>query len=173
MFVIIALGETLIVAAGTVTDAVWTNDLLVLAVLAVAITCGLWWSYFPRAKPVLDQALESRRGAEQAMMARDVFSLIHFPMMCGVIAYAASVEVAVAHPDQPLPLAARVALAVGLTVDLEQALEAHAHHAEGPPRAALHRRAARRRVAGAERASLPSLPRELPAGDGEHARLAT
>jgi len=116
LFVIIALGETLIVAAGTVTDAVWTGDLLALAVLAVAITCGLWWSYFPRAKPVLDQALESRRGADQAMMARDVFSLIHFPMMCGVIAYAASVEAAVAHPDEPLSLAARVALAAGLVL---------------------------------------------------------
>jgi low temperature requirement protein LtrA len=116
LFVIIALGETLIVAAGTVTDAEWTTDLLALAILAVAITCGLWWSYFPRAKPVLDQALASRRGGEQAMMARDIFSLIHFPMMCGVIAYAASVEAAVAHPDEPLPFAARIALAIGLAL---------------------------------------------------------
>jgi low temperature requirement protein LtrA len=116
LFVIIALGETLIVAAGTVTDAVWTDDLLALAVLAVAITCGLWWSYFPRAKPVLDRALESRGGTERTMLARDVFSLIHFPMMIGVIAYAASIESAVAHPDQPLSLAARLALAAGLVL---------------------------------------------------------
>jgi low temperature requirement protein LtrA len=116
LFVIIALGETLIVAAGTVTDAVWTDELLVLAILAVAIICGLWWSYFPRAKPVLDKVLESRSGAEQAMMARDVFSLIHFPMMCGVVAYAVSVQAAVAHPGEPLPLAARIALASGLVL---------------------------------------------------------
>jgi low temperature requirement protein LtrA len=116
LFVIIALGETLIVAAGAATDALWTRDLLAVAVLAVAITCGLWWSYFPRAKPVLDGALASRRGAEQAKMARDVFSLIHFPMMCGVIAYAASVETAVAHLGEPLSLVGRLALAVGLVL---------------------------------------------------------
>jgi low temperature requirement protein LtrA len=116
LFVIIALGETLIVAAGGVTDAVWTADLLAVAILAVAITCGLWWSYFPRAKPVLDQALASLRGAEQAKLARDVFSLIHFPMMCGVIAYAVFVEEAVAHPHEPLPLVGRLALAMGLTL---------------------------------------------------------
>jgi low temperature requirement protein LtrA len=116
LFVIIALGETLIVAASGVTDASWTGDLLAVAVLAVAIICGLWWSYFPRAKPVLDEALASRQGAEQSMMARDVFSLIHFPMLCGVIAYAVAVEEALAHPGDPLPLAGRIALAVGLAL---------------------------------------------------------
>jgi low temperature requirement protein LtrA len=116
LFVIIALGETLIVAASGVTDATWTGDLLAVALLAVAVICGLWWSYFPRAKPVLDEALASRQGAEQSMMARDVFSLIHFPMLCGVIACAVSVEKALAHPGDPLPLAGRVALAVGLAL---------------------------------------------------------
>lgn len=114
LFVIIALGETLIVAAGAVTGATWTSDLLVVAILAVAITCALWWSYFPQAKPTLDHALETSQGAVQSMMARDVFSLLHFPMLCGVIAYAAAVEEAVAHPAEPLALAGRLALAVGV-----------------------------------------------------------
>ncbi|MFQ5568293.1 MAG: low temperature requirement protein A [Rhodothermales bacterium] len=116
LFVIIALGETLIVAAGGVTEAVWTNDLLAVAVLAVAVTCGLWWSYFSRVKAVLDQALASRRGTGQTKMGRDVFSLIHFPMICGVIAYAVSIEEAVAHPDEPLSLVGRGALALGLVL---------------------------------------------------------
>ena len=116
LFVIIALGETLIVAAARVSDVVWTSKLIAVAVLAVAITCGLWWSYFPLAKPVLDQALESVRGAELARMARDVFSFLHFPMLCGVIAYAFVVEEIVAHPGEPLPFGGRVALAAGLVL---------------------------------------------------------
>jgi low temperature requirement protein LtrA len=116
LFVIIALGETLIVAAGRVTDVSWTGILIAVAILAIAITCSLWWSYFPRAKPVLDQALELIRGAEQTRVARDVYSLIHFPMLCGIIAYAFAVEETAAHPGQPLPFEARVALAVGLVL---------------------------------------------------------
>ncbi len=47
-------------------------------------------------------------------MARDVFSLLHFPMLCGVIAYAAAVAEAVALPDGPLTTEARSALAASL-----------------------------------------------------------
>jgi low temperature requirement protein LtrA len=50
LFVIIALGETLIVVASGVTAALGTNQLLAVAILAVAVTCSLWWSYFPRIK---------------------------------------------------------------------------------------------------------------------------
>jgi low temperature requirement protein LtrA len=50
------------------------------------------------------------------MMARDVFSLVHFPMMCGVVAYAVAVEEAIAHPVDPLPLDGRLALAIGLAL---------------------------------------------------------
>lgn len=53
-------------------------------------------------------------GAEQSALARDAFSLLHFPMICGVIAYAVAVEEALAHPDEPLSLVVRLALAVGL-----------------------------------------------------------
>lgn len=115
LFVIIALGETLIVAAGMVAlDVVWTGELLVLAGLAVALTCGLWWTYFPRAKPLLDEAL-CRAGQEaRARLARDAFSLFHFPMICGLIAFAVAVEAAVAHPGDPLDLPARLALALAL-----------------------------------------------------------
>lgn len=116
LFVIIALGETLIVAASGVAGAVWTPDLIAVTGLAVAITCGLWWSYFPRTKPALEHALASERGAERSKLARDVFSLLHFPMLCGVIAYAFVIEEVVAHPGEPLTFEGRLALALGLTL---------------------------------------------------------
>lgn len=118
LFVIIALGESLIVAAGGVSGAEWTNELLLVAILVVAITCALWWSYFTQAKPALDRALESAPQSSLSGMARDVFSLIHFPMLCGIIAFAVAVEEVIAHPQEPLVLTGRIALAAGLLLFL-------------------------------------------------------
>jgi len=49
-------------------------------------------------------------------MARDVFSLLHFPMLCGIIAYAFSIEEAMRHPAEPLHTGVRAALAAGIVL---------------------------------------------------------
>jgi low temperature requirement protein LtrA len=82
-------------------------------VLAVAVTCGLWWSYFRRARPAFEHALAAREGNARSCLGRDVFSLIHFPMLCGVIAIAAALEQALAHPDRALAADVRLALGAG------------------------------------------------------------
>src|ERR687895_1200570 len=116
LFVIIALGESLIVAAAGVASARWTGLLLTTGVLAVAATCALWWSYFVSARGRLEHALASCRGAVQSEMARDAFSLVHFPLLFGVILYAAVIEEAVLHPDHHLAFAARLALGTGIAL---------------------------------------------------------
>jgi low temperature requirement protein LtrA len=116
LFVIIALGETLIVAATGMEGDTWTRSALAVATLSVAITCSLWWTHFTRAKLELDEALETARGSARSEMARDAFSLLHFPMLCGIIAYAAALEHALAHPTEPFAIQTRLALALGLTL---------------------------------------------------------
>ena len=116
LFVIIALGETLIVAGSGVVGEVWTGSLLLVAILAVGITCGLWWSYFHKAKPALEHAFASSQGAARGQMARDGYSLMHFPMLLGIIAFAFAIEEVVAHPDEPLSFVIRLSLALGLTL---------------------------------------------------------
>jgi low temperature requirement protein LtrA len=113
LIVIIALGETLIVAAGGLTDAPATLAAGVTAMLAVTVTCGLWWIYFSKAKPAFEHALASRQGNARSSLARDVFSVMHFPMLCGVVALAVGTEEALAHPDHSLPFAGRVAFGAG------------------------------------------------------------
>lgn len=114
LFIIIALGESLIVTAGGVADSLDTNEILPIAFLTVAITGALWWSYFPRTKPLINQAVESGYGSDQVRLAPDVFILLHFPMVCGIVTYAVAIEEVVAHPDEPLSLTGRAALATGI-----------------------------------------------------------
>jgi low temperature requirement protein LtrA len=113
LIVIIALGETLIVAAAGLTGKPATIWGLGTGALAVAVTCGLWWTYFPHAKPVFEHALATQEGNARSGLARDTFSVLHFPMLCGVVAMAAATAEALAHPDRALATDLRLGLGGG------------------------------------------------------------
>lgn len=119
LFVIIALGESLIVAAGQVSAADWTGPLLAFAVLSVAVTGAMWWSYFPRTKPALDHVMATVTGSRQSTLARDAYSIFHFVIIGGIIAYAAAIQIGAVSPLAPLSPAGRLYLAAGLLLFLE------------------------------------------------------
>jgi low temperature requirement protein LtrA len=118
LIVIIALGESLIVAAAGVSGSGFGDGVLGVSVLAVLVSCALWWTYFPIAMPQMEHGMASLTGVAQTRLARDTYSFGHFPMLCGVIAYAVALEDALAHPVQALPDAARLAMALGLVLFL-------------------------------------------------------
>jgi low temperature requirement protein LtrA len=97
-----------------VTERDWTTALVLNALLTVATAGALWWGYFGRAKDWLEHELHHRRDADQSRLARDAFSLLHFPMIVGIIAYAAAIEVILSHPDEPLSFEARALLSLGI-----------------------------------------------------------
>jgi low temperature requirement protein LtrA len=111
LFVIIALGESLIVAAISLSGGEWPAAQVVAAILSVAIAGAMWWSYFVRSKLELDHAMESAHDRYRAMLARDAFSILHFPMLLGIIAFAATVERALSHATDPLGMSGRALLA--------------------------------------------------------------
>jgi low temperature requirement protein LtrA len=113
LIVIIALGETLIVAASGLGDATYDTDAIATAILTVAVTGGLWWSYFGHVKHTFEHALAHASGSVRSMMARDTFSVLHFPMLCGIVAMSGATAEALAHPHEPLSLAVRLALGTG------------------------------------------------------------
>jgi low temperature requirement protein LtrA len=114
LFVIIALGETLIVAAAGLSEAAWNLESGAVAVLAVATSCGLWWTYFPGPLPAVEEGLRRADPAAEGALARSALSLLHFPMVLGLIGYAIAVETALARPAEALPVEARMALATGV-----------------------------------------------------------
>lgn len=113
LFVIIALGESLIVAgSGLSTES--NTAALFAGAAALATTCSLWWLYFTNVKPRLEHAIEPRVGADRAGTSRDVYSILHFLILFGVVLIAVAVEEAVTNPSGPLTSGARLALAAGL-----------------------------------------------------------
>jgi len=116
LIVIIALGEALIVAAAGLAGATRTPVAIASGVLAVAVTCGLWATYFRQARSTFEHALAAREGRARSSLGRDLFSVLHFPMLCGVIAIAAATGEALAHPDRAFVLGLRVTLAAGLVL---------------------------------------------------------
>ncbi len=116
LIVIIALGETLIVVAGGLTASDLSTQLLGIGVLGVVAGCALWWSYFAKAQVLLADALEHPTRGVRGQLARDSYTLWHFPMICGIVGFAVALESAVHHPSDPLDLGHRLALGVGVVL---------------------------------------------------------
>lgn len=60
--------------------------------------------------------MEVQQGAERSELARDVYSLLHFPLLCGLIIYSYAIGEAMLHPDQAMAFETRLALALGIGI---------------------------------------------------------
>jgi low temperature requirement protein LtrA len=114
LIVIIALGESLIIAGAAVAADERTGGFVAVGAAALAATCLLWWTYFGWVKDALEERLVCAPERLQAPMARDAYSLWHFPLVCGIIAYAVGVEGVFAHPDERVAPGVAIALGSGV-----------------------------------------------------------
>jgi low temperature requirement protein LtrA len=116
LFVIIALGESLIVAGAAIAGAQVTSGLVLSVGAAIVVACLLWWTYFGWLEDALKHRFASARPDRLGPLARDAFSLAHFPLVCGIVGYAVAVEAAVAHPDEPMTGPVLAALGIGVAL---------------------------------------------------------
>lgn len=111
LFVIIALGEALVAIGATATELGLERTTVLGGGVAVAGACVLWWTYFAYIPEVTEHALCSARGPRRGILARDLMTLGHFPIVAGIIAYAVVAKHVVRHPDAAPALADRWLLA--------------------------------------------------------------
>jgi low temperature requirement protein LtrA len=114
LFVIIAIGESLIVAGTAVAAKERTIPLVTVAIAALVVACLMWWSYFGWLKDALEHRLAHAAAADLGQLTRDAYSVAHFPLICGIIGFAVAIEEIVAHPDEPAGSAVVAALGVGI-----------------------------------------------------------
>jgi low temperature requirement protein LtrA len=118
LVMIIAFGETIVaigLGAGTDVD----GGVIAAAVVGVAIVALLWWAYFDVVMYWAARNLAAAPvGKVQNELARDAYSLLHFPMIAGVVLAAVGLEATIAHVDEPLDDVTSVAFLGGLALYL-------------------------------------------------------
>jgi low temperature requirement protein LtrA len=98
LFVIIALGESILVTGTTFAEA--EPSAATVAAFAVAFlgSAALWWTYFARSARDASEAIA--RSADPGRMARSAYVYFHIPIVAGIIAVAAADELVLAHPGE-------------------------------------------------------------------------
>ena len=96
LFVIIALGESLLVTGATFAALPWPTDTLIAFANAVLGTLLMWWIYFDTGAPRATRRIE--RARQPGREARSAYTYAHALIVAGIIACAVSDELVLAHP---------------------------------------------------------------------------
>jgi low temperature requirement protein LtrA len=112
LFVIIALGESLLVTGTTFGEIEPSPATVSAFVVAFVGSVALWWIYFSRGTEAASEMISSSE--DPGRLARSAYTYFHLPMIAGIIAVAAADELTVAHPGDHGTLAS-VALTLGGT----------------------------------------------------------
>ncbi|MEA3503228.1 MAG: low temperature requirement protein A [Actinomycetota bacterium] len=118
LFVIIALGESIVGIGLTAAHEPLTTVLIPTVGVTFVVAAALWWSYFDRAAPHAEAYFLRAEGKEPGRFARDVYSVLHYPLVIGIVFFAVSAEDVIAHPTDPLTHTSRLAMSLGVTLVL-------------------------------------------------------
>jgi low temperature requirement protein LtrA len=102
LFVIIALGESIVLAGATASDTGLSIKVVVALMLAFLSSTALWWLYFGE---VAGTVMERLRGAtleERGRIGRDIYTYLHLPIVAGIVLVAVADELVIAHPADDL-----------------------------------------------------------------------
>jgi low temperature requirement protein LtrA len=118
LIVIIALGES-IVAIGVGASGHLTLGIATAAVLGVALTAAMWWTYFDIVAIVSGRRLiDAEPGRIQNEMARDSYSYMHLLMVAGIVLVALGLKKTIGHFDDHLETVPAFALLGGVALYL-------------------------------------------------------
>jgi low temperature requirement protein LtrA len=111
LFVIVALGESVLVTGTTLGEAAVSPGSVTAFVLAFIGSVAFWWIYFDRSARYGSQMIKGAR--DPGRLGRSAYTYFHLPMVAGIIVMAVADEVVIAHPDGPESLAAAFVTVAG------------------------------------------------------------
>ncbi|HEY4094391.1 MAG TPA: low temperature requirement protein A, partial [Baekduia sp.] len=99
-FIIIALGESVVVTGATAADRGLTTPVVFALVVAFLETAALWWLYFGAAAEHSRRVM--REAEESGRLARDAYTYLHLPIVAGVIGAAVADDLLLGGPHASL-----------------------------------------------------------------------
>jgi low temperature requirement protein LtrA len=96
-FILIALGESIVVTGATFADLNWTAPTALAFVSAFAASIAMWWIYFHKGAEAGSEKIS--KSAESGRLARSAYTYLHMPIVAGIILSAVADDLVLAHPD--------------------------------------------------------------------------
>ena len=97
-FIIIALGESIVVTGATASAAGLTATVVLCLVVAFVETAALWWLYFGTTAERARNAMSACE--DPGRLARDAYTYLHLPIIAGIIATAVGNDLLIAGPHR-------------------------------------------------------------------------
>ena len=116
LIIIIALGESIVAIGIGASGVALEVQVIVAALLAMTVACALWWSYFDWVIYVSQARLAEATGEDRAVLARDLYSYLHLPLVAGIVLFALGVKTTLGHVNDPLDLISAIGLCGGLAL---------------------------------------------------------
>lgn len=99
LFVIIALGESIVLAGATAADGGLTPTTLLALTIAFLETVAIWWLYF--GTPANQQRAQLISSENPGRLARDAYTYAHLLIVAGIVTTAAATHLLLAEPGEP------------------------------------------------------------------------
>lgn len=96
-FIIIALGESIVVTGATFAELDWTSANALGFLSSLVGSIAMWWIYFHKGAEAGSERIS--RSAEPGRMARLAYTYLHMPIVAGIIVTAVADELVLSHPD--------------------------------------------------------------------------
>jgi low temperature requirement protein LtrA len=96
LFIIIALGESILVTGATFSGLPWTAATVSAFVASFVGSLAMWWLYFDVGAELGSETIS--HSADPGRLARLAYTYIHLPLVAGIIVAAVADEFVLAHP---------------------------------------------------------------------------
>ena len=95
-FIIIALGESIVVTGATFADLPWTAETVGAFMSAFIGALAMWWIYFHKGAEAGSELIS--KSSEPGRLARLAYTYLHMPIVAGIILSAVADDLVLTHP---------------------------------------------------------------------------